>query len=65
MYFLTFQKKAQQQKSANVRKTPNKAPGKFFKNSPKDRPTKTKKSKGKEETSWFDLDSVFGFGPED
>ncbi|OWF42759.1 synaptonemal complex protein 1-like [Mizuhopecten yessoensis] len=53
------------QKSCNVRKTPNKPPGKFFKNSPKDRPKKNKKTKGTEETSWFDLDSVFGFGPED
>ncbi|XP_033740542.1 synaptonemal complex protein 1-like [Pecten maximus] len=57
--------KAQSQKSCNVRKTPSKPPGKFFKNSPKDRPMKSKKMRGKEETSWFDLDSVFGFGPED
>lgn len=57
--------KTQPPKSCNVRKTPSKPPGKFFKNSPKDRPTKSKKLKGKEETSWFDLDSVFGFGPED
>ncbi|XP_060067799.1 synaptonemal complex protein 1-like [Ylistrum balloti] len=60
-----LEEKTQSQKSCNVRKTPNKPPGKFFKNSPKDRPIKNKKTKGKEETSWFDLDSVFGFGPED
>ncbi|XP_064618112.1 synaptonemal complex protein 1-like [Liolophura sinensis] len=53
--------------SSNVRKTPSKASGKFFKSSPKDRNRFSKLSKleEKEDLAWFDLDSVFGFGPED
>ncbi|XP_063403824.1 synaptonemal complex protein 1-like isoform X1 [Mytilus trossulus] len=45
-------------RTPNIRKTPSKPPGKFFKSSPKDRPSQ--KAKQKEET-WFDIDSVFGF----
>lgn len=45
-------------RTPNIRKTPSKPPGKFFKSSPKDRPSL--KAKHKEET-WFDIDSVFGF----
>lgn len=45
-------------RTPNIRKTPSKPPGKFFKSSPKDRPSH--KAKQKEET-WFDIDSVFGF----
>lgn len=51
-------------KAQNIRKTPTRNQGKFFKTSPKDRPFKSKLHK-KEELNWFDMDSVFGFGPED
>ncbi|KAL5009725.1 hypothetical protein ScPMuIL_012030 [Solemya velum] len=55
--------KLEESKILNVRKTPSKTHGKFFKNSPKERMKKPKSDET--ETSWFDLDSVFGFGPED
>ncbi|KAK3583964.1 hypothetical protein CHS0354_033758 [Potamilus streckersoni] len=46
--------------NGNLRKTPTRTTGKFFKSSPKDR-----MKKEKEDLSWFEMDSVFGFGPED
>lgn len=43
----------------NVRKAPNKPPGKFFKSSPKNR--SSNKPKHNKDETWFDIDSVFGF----
>ncbi|KAL3882440.1 hypothetical protein ACJMK2_028779, partial [Sinanodonta woodiana] len=46
--------------NGNLRKTPTRTTGKFFKSSPKHR-----MKKEKEDLSWFEMDSIFGFGPED
>ncbi|CAH1799807.1 unnamed protein product, partial [Owenia fusiformis] len=47
----------------NIKKTPNRSQGKFFKSSPieKKKVTKTKDK----DAQWFDMDAVFGFGTED
>lgn len=61
----SLQKKRKPTAKANLRKTPSRSPGKFFKSSPKE---KQKTMQGKtvtEDTAWFDCDAVFGFGPED
>ncbi|XP_064629790.1 uncharacterized protein LOC135488830 [Lineus longissimus] len=53
--------------SGNIRKTPNKGPGKFFKSSPHERRKiqALKENKKQENLSWFDSDNVFGFDMED
>lgn len=51
----------------NIRKAPNKTPGRFFKSSPMERHKQKMKARGKagEEFSWFDSDSTFGFSADD
>ena len=57
-------------KAANIRKTPAKK-SKFFSVSPRNKTTASSKEKvngaleGTSKLSWFDIDSVYGFGPED
>ncbi|XP_067675629.1 synaptonemal complex protein 1-like [Haliotis asinina] len=50
---------------AHVRHTPSKNTTKFFKESPRERLYQKTKKGEKDDIAWFDLDSVFGFGPED
>ncbi|GFS00535.1 synaptonemal complex protein 1-like [Elysia marginata] len=55
-------------KAANIRKTPAKKKSKFFSESPRNKTPATKPKGSEKDTSkmaWFDLDSVYGFGPED
>jgi len=55
----------------NAKKTPTRPHGKFFTTSPKERrrknekKTKTKTARSTEDLSWFDSDTLFGFGNED
>ncbi|ESO87405.1 hypothetical protein LOTGIDRAFT_235081 [Lottia gigantea] len=62
-------KKKEIMAGSNMRKTPSKqTKAKFFSVSPKQRKeaaSKARKSDKVEDMAWFDLDSVFGFGPED
>ncbi len=62
-----FQKKPVSALKSNVRKTPNRSPGRFFRCSPENKKTALQKKKQMAECSmaWFESDDVFGFGPED
>ncbi|XP_071115241.1 synaptonemal complex protein 1-like [Haliotis cracherodii] len=59
------QKMKVEKDTTHVRHTPSKNTGKFFKGSPRESLYKKPKKGEKDEIAWFDLDSVFGFGPED
>lgn len=55
-------------KSPNVRKTPSKNAGKFFKSSQMGKITirrAAKTQKKDDSLAWFDTDKAFGFGPDD
>ena len=51
--------------SQNVRATPSRAPGKFFKSRERQKLTKAGRTQKENDQSWVDLDAVFGFGLED
>lgn len=58
-------KKAESVKAANVRKTPARKKSKFFSESPRHKAKLKETMKDTSKIAWFDLDSVYGFGPED
>ena len=60
-----LQKKGKPTAKPNLRKTPSRSPGKFFKTSPKEKRKLLQGKSETEDTAWFDYDAVFGFGPED
>ena len=50
------------EKASSVRKAPSKTPGKFFKQSSKNKMSKLKE---REDSSWMESDDIFGFACED